>query len=316
MRDIYKPIATFAAEEHADTQTVTDSQFAFFTINVDNDNFIKEARLVAIDEDDSTVKELLLPENTSIHLPYGLKDFQLKSLYKIAQMEKASNPLPLIQQTLTGYFGVSTKNIFVLYNNPQGTPVYEWLTSPLTLFHFAFDADWTSKHITTNTSRLEMLSLARTIQKIPDAQKSAISILDNEIGSVINGIDNSNIITTDLNKLDSYIKKAFENKDLINEKANISIENATTTQGLAKMLSRIVTNMGGVVVDLQNSEDESTTTKIMVSDKKWLQSVTLQKIVKSLPNSQVETSSRSDLKSDISIILGKDYARFITGSSE
>ncbi len=319
MRDIYKPIATFAADEHTEALTSSeDTQFAFFSITVDENDYVHEARLVAIDQDDHTVKELVLPEDTNIHLPYGLKDFKLKSLYKIAQLEKPNNPLPLIKQTLTDYFGVSTKNLYVVMDGTESQPMYEWLTNPFTMFHLAFDPDWTQAHFTGNASRWDMLSLARTIQSIPDQQKTSITILDNDIGTVETDVDNSKNIVTDQNKLDSYIRKAFENKDLVDEKANISIQNATSTQGLARGVARIITNMGGIVIDLHNSEVEKETTVITVSDKKWLQSVTMQKIVKSLPNSKTEviTTSETISKSDITITLGKDYAVFITGSAE
>lgn len=315
MRDIYKPIATFAAEEHIDIQT-EDTQFAFFTITVDSEQYIHSARLTAIDEDDNTVKELSLPDSTNIHLPYGLKDFKLKSLYKIAQLEKPTNPLPLIKQTLTDYFGVSTKNIYVLFNTENNAPIYEWLASPMTMFHLAFDSNWTGQHLSGNTSRWDMLKLARTIQAIPEPNKTSISILDNDIGIVRTDVDKTQSIETDQNKLDAYIKKAFENKDIIDEKANISIENATATQGLARGVARILTNMGGMVIDLHNSELQNDTTKVVVSDKKWLQSVTLQKIIKSLPNAKIETENNSGAKADITVSLGKDYATFITGSTE
>ncbi len=315
MRDIYKPISTFAAEEHIDIQT-EDTQFAFFTITVDYEHYIRSARLTAIDEDDTTVKELSLPESTNIHLPYGLKDFKLKSLYKIAQLEKPANPLALIKQTLTDYFGVSTKNIYIRLNTENDTPVYEWLANPMILFHLAFDSNWSEQHLSGNTTRLEMLKLARTIQKIPEPNKTSISILDNDIGIVKTNVDKTQSIETDQNKLDTYIKKAFENKDVIDEKANISIENATTTQGLARGVARILTNMGGMVIDLHNSEIQSNTTKVIVSDKKWLQSITLQKIIKSLPSAKIETENSPGTKSDIIVSLGKDYATFITGSNE
>ncbi|MDQ3098416.1 MAG: LytR C-terminal domain-containing protein [bacterium] len=315
MRDIYKPIATFAAEEQTEVY-IEDTQFAFFTTNVDSNNFIGDARLIAVDKDDNTVKELVLPENTSIHLPYGLNNFKLKSLYKIALMEKPNNPLSLVKQTLTDYFGVSTKNIYVLFNNDSNTPVHQWLTNPITMFRLAFDADWTTKNLTGNTSRWDMLSLSRTIQAIPDESKTSISILENEIGVIKKDVDNTDTIITDQNKLDAYVKKAFENKDLVTEKANITIENATATQGLARSVSRIITNMGGVVIDLHNSETSISETKIIVSDKKWLQSVTLQKIVKSLPYSKIETVTTTESKSDITVVLGQDYATFITGSTK
>lgn len=315
MRDIYKPIATFAAEEQVDIET-EDTQFAFFSINIDSDKFIQNASLIAIDKEEHTIKQLTLPENTSIHLPYGLKDFKLKSLYKMAEMEQPNNPLSLIKQTLTDYFGVSTKNIYVLFNNSELQSFYEWISNPYNMFQLAFNADWTTNNVTGNTSRWEMLQLASTIKNIPDQNKSSISILENDIGTKETTIDNTESIITDQNRLDTYIKRAFENKNIIEEKANIIIANATSTQGLARSAARIITNMGGIVVDLQNSETESQETKIIISDNKWLHSVTLQKIVKSLPHSNITTITNSESKSDITIILGKDYATFITGESK
>jgi hypothetical protein len=220
-----------------------------------------------------------------------------------------------MDQTLMEYFGVATKNILITKRTEENQSFYDWLSMPQTMFSLAFNEEWTNKHITATQSRWELVSIAKDILSIQSQSRDSINLVEYGIGSEKKDIDGSTSVVTDQNKLDTYIKKTFESTVLSEEKANIVIQNSSEVSGLAAQTKRVLTNMGGIVVELKNGDQKQENTTIEINDKKWLESKTLQKILKVLPMAKVEEMHPGEDTGDITISIGKDYATIIYGTT-
>jgi hypothetical protein len=181
------------------------------------------------------------------------------------------------------------------------------------IFNLTFNEQWTNKNIITPESRWDLLTIVKKINSIPDQNRKSINILDNEIGYKEADIDQTQIIKTDFNKLDTYIKRTFQSSAMQEEKANITIENGTQITGLGSKVSRLITNMGGIVVSVGNSEKEYSKTEVVINDKKWIDSETVSRIKKAIPEVQISSNIKSDNRTDVLLILGNDYAEIVTG---
>jgi hypothetical protein len=315
-RNILQPISIFASDTISIGTNKEESQTLLFVVVLDENQYAKQAELIMINHKDSSIKQTVIPEDTMLHLPYGLNEFKLKSLYKIAQMENPQNTFNLIDQTLIEYFGVSTQKMIIVNNDHLGEATFtNWLQSPQTILKMAFDENWVKDTLQTNQSRFELIKLARSIQNIPDQNTTLLKAEDSGMLEEEKALDNSKIYITDQNKLDTYIKKSFQTDAILEEKADIVIENSTKTQGLASKVSRIVTNSGGVVIEVKNSQNVQEQSLITISDQKWLESATLQQIQTTLPSAKIVTSTETSSKADIVITLGSDYSEIITGQA-
>jgi hypothetical protein len=313
IRNITSPLTVSASDDKNDFEPIDDHQVTFFNLELSPKNLIKKASITLIDTDENIIRELSLPEETIVHLPYGLKEFKIQGLYKMAELENSSNIFSVIDQTLIDYFGVSTRNVYITRSNDITDPYYSTLTNPMYIFNLTFNEQWTNKNIITPESRWDLLNIVKKINTIPDQNRKSINILDNEIGYKEADIDQTQIIKTDFNKLDTYIKRTFQSSAMQEEKANISIENGTQITGLGSKVSRLITNMGGVVVSVGNSEKEYPKTEVIINDKKWIDSETVSRIKKAIPEVQISPNINSDNRTDVLLILGNDYAEMVTG---
>jgi hypothetical protein len=112
------------------------------------------------------------------------------------------------------------------------------------------------------------------------------------------------------------IKKSFQNINLMEEKANIRIENGTATSGLGSKFARIVTNMGAIVITVDNSEQPTEQTEIILNSKRWENSVTLQELKSALNNTKISTKVTDHSTADIVVVVGSNYAQITQGSSQ
>lgn len=313
-RHILEPISSFASEFPTQEATISQDQIKFYTLTLDQNDFVTNASLTIIDTHEKTLKTISLPENALMHLPYGLDEFKLGSLYKIAALENSKELRKLVTQTLVEYFGVPSHTIYIIKNQSESNiPFVDWIVNPATLFHLAFDNNWVKDNVITESSSWDLLRLANTIRTIPKEFTDKIDLIEYDIAKIEKRKDGSEAAITDQNKLDAYIKKSFQNIDLIEEKANIQIENGTTISGLGSNYSRIVTNMGGIVIGVKNSEQASEATKIIVSDKRWESSVTVQELKNTLDKPEIMLDSSYNPTADISVILGDTYAKMSLG---
>lgn len=313
-RHILEPISTYASEEAPELIEANNDQIKFYTLVLDEDDFVKQANLNIIDTHEQSFKIITLPEDTLLHLPYGLNEFKLASLYKVAQLEKNKDIRSLLNQTLIEYFGVSAQRMYIVKTNSESHSFHTWIADPFNIFRLAFDQEWVKENIKTSQSAWDLINLAKTINTIPSEFTSEINIVDYEIGKKESSKDGSEVVVTDKNKLDEYIKKSFQNINILDEKANIRIENSTQTPGLGSKFSRVLTNMGAVIIDISNSSATSQKTKVILSEKSWEQSSTLQELKSTLVDYEIVTEASNAGTADITIVLGDSYAQMTNGT--
>jgi LytR cell envelope-related transcriptional attenuator len=313
-RHILEPISTYASEDALKIVEVNTDQIKFYTLILDENDFVKQANLNIIDTHEQSFKTITIPEDTLLHLPYGLNEFKLASLYKVAQLEKNKDIRSLLNQTLIEYFGVSAQKMYIVKTNSDATSFHKWITDPINIFRLAFDQNWVKENIKTSQTAWDLLNLAKTINGIPAEFTSDVNIVDYEIGSKDSSKDGSEVVVTDKNKLDEYIKKSFQNINILDEKANITVKNSTQTPGLGSKFSRVLTNMGAVVIDISNSTATSQKTKVILSEESWEQSSTMQELKSTLVDYEVITESTGTGTADITIVLGESYAQMINGA--
>jgi len=99
----------------------------------------------------------------------------------------------------------------------------------------------------------------------------------------------------------NVMQSLFSDPSIVSEKVSIEIINGTKTYGLGNRLANLITNIGGNVVLVSNSDNPESLSKILYSGDK---NYTIERISKSLGIKEIKTDRRSI--SDVTIIIGED----------
>lgn len=102
-------------------------------------------------------------------------------------------------------------------------------------------------------------------------------------------------------KIDKIVEKIFKDDEIEKENQTIEIINTTSVTGLGNRLGRLVTNMGGNVVQVSTENDSQEKSTIMYNGKK---SYTVEKLSKVLGFKTIEMNEQA--LADIRIVVGED----------
>lgn len=98
------------------------------------------------------------------------------------------------------------------------------------------------------------------------------------------------------------------NQKIIEEGLSLAILNASGVEGEAKIVSKIVANLGGEVRMVANLQEQPKS-EIVVGEEKWQNSVTVQKISQALKIDQIRVGQVTDGRAGVAIIIAKDYTQ-------
>lgn len=156
--------------------------------------------------------------------------------------------------------------------------------------------------IETNNLSMAVLKLFPQINILDSIKLSFFSnsVQESSISENSFDIENEKVVDSSLQKI---IQGEFQDPAIISEKQSIEVVNGAGVYGLGTRLSLFLTNIGGNVILLSNSDNPENLSSILYSGKK---SYTVERIAKALGIKTVKNDKRSI--SDITIIIGRDMA--------
>lgn len=222
---------------------------------------------------------LNIPDNTYLEAIHGYGQYKIESLYLLGKLEKRSGEL------LAG----SVREFL-------GAPVDGWVKGDLT------------KLLKASETNLNILDRLRVWWKIKTARVNFIQVINlQETGVFTKNVlpDKSEGLTVNQEKLDYQLAGIFKDHKISAEHLMIEVLNGSGKPEMANRAARLITNLGGTVISLGNSEKESGECQTRASPE-VLKSFTGQRL-KKIFNCR-EVSSRSpDSRADLQLIVGLDY---------
>ena len=269
----------------------------------------EEISVMSYNPDQKTVKIIKIPDNTYINVSSGFGSWPLRSVFDLGQVEKPPRGSQLLVQSVSIYFGIPMDGFLELKNKNE-VDLVEFLQEP----GFIFSAN---SKIRTDLTPLEIIRLTWGLRgvrfdKIKTYDLAELNLLKSLILS-----DGTTVLSADSNNIDTFAQNFIEDK-ISSERFTVAVLNATDSPGLAQKAARLITNMGGNVIQQTNFRTNTKASQIIVDlgDKEVLGSYTYrrlgnifglgcQKAPKCDKINSVETRAR------INIILGEDfYQRF------
>ncbi len=168
-----------------------------------------------------------------------------------------------------------------------------------------------------NLSPVQTLKVLWLLSQIRNDKIINLNLADSEITESKLLPDSSRVLGVDSTKMDYFVRNKMADEGILDEGFSIAIFNATNYSGLAQEVARLVTNMGGNVILVTNTEQTLENTKIIWQDENQVQtksdSLTFLRLGGVFaPNCLINVCSSDDIKIKnsralINIVLGSDY---------
>jgi len=254
-----------------------------------------EVVLISFAPEEPSLALLPLPKGLQIDVIYGYGKYRVEAVSSLGELEKKDNLLPA---SLQENFGV---------------PVEGWMISSS---KFKVKSSKLKEEILdelkrqmwgrgkTNLNRWDLLRLWWGIRKL---RPGDIGVLDLEKSNMILTValpDKTTVFGVDFDQLDLKIQKFFGDSLLKKENLSIEVLNGTSHRGLAERAARLLTNIGGRVVWVGNSELQIANCRLQI-EKNKKRAYTVKKISK-IFNCQLE-EKKEEGRAEITLTLGEDY---------
>ncbi len=251
---------------------------------------------------------VFLPDNLYVNVPQGYGDYQLSSVFALGQLEKKSefSGADLLARTVSsflaipidGYMEVETKEV----NLKNKDAVLAVLKSDLgrgNLIKYVLSGNPNSFKST--FSPLSLWGFSEQINTIGRDQVGVYDLKDSNALKKETLADNTTVMKADLGQVDQFLSGTFFDDRVANERLKVEVWNGTEKEGFGSEIGRIVTNLGGNLVNVGNN-DGSRMEKTLIFGG---QSYTIQRLAKYLAIPIKEDLSLNP-RSDITIALTED----------
>ncbi len=278
---------------------LSEDFFAFSYVQVDNilsaDAEPTNINYVFVDRPGRKVIRYTIPTDLQIDVPGNLGVEKYGSLFRIATLQEKNN-ISLTNLTLFKTFGYAVPRY--IYVDTAVVPAIDqafWQGSVVdSLWHMQLYSK--DNLLQTNFSIPELYSLLTFISGLPEDR-----IIQKEF--IQNYIDQPSLVDEDI--LDTTFRSqiSVENK-------SIAVLNGTPVSGTASFVSRVVQNMGGRVIAVENAKNTYETSTIIASD---LQSSTVANLSQTFGINKIITPQEAGYideysidRADVTVILGFD----------
>lgn len=290
--------------------------FAFFFLNpflsgfqsFDRFNVViagKDFTVLSISTSEKTATVIDIPASTLVSFPAFSTRYRIGALPQLDSVERKNGRLVL--NGITMFLGLPVEKWFIIkdekisFKSPEDVKSFfsyrnlkknsERLLSPTQLGNLSF---------------LENVQLSLFIESLRPNMIEIFSLSESSFLRDVIFADGSVAKEVDSNSLDYFLKESFIEKHFLSEQLMIEVRNATGIAGQAIIVQRLLTNMGGDVINVTKMDDLHEGTIICVKSSVFLKSYTVRRVA-NIFLSKVSLCSEEDNRADITIMLGRDY---------
>lgn len=206
-----------------------------------------------------------------IQLVRGYGEYQLKTIYKLGELDKRG--IDLLKESIQHFFSIPISGAIVF---PKSNDLEKILFES---FLGKTKTDFTL---------FDLMNLWVGFKRIPRANIQQLTLKNLETANI-----------------DKIMEKYLFDEKISKENISIGVFNSTNFSGLAADAARIISNLGGRVVCLENSQFHTPYT-LLKTEKKFFKSHTL-KILKRIFQANLEEKKDGNERADVEIFLGEDY---------
>lgn len=242
---------------------------------------VNSSKIILVSLTDRQVILLDLSKEEKIRFSRGYGDYPLSSAYKLGDLDGRGEQL--LSESVENFLGLPIEGVIYVEDN--------------------LDCE-----LLVNQSRkcLEALILKTLRRK----EKSSLSFFDLvHLWVRVRSVSKFNFKTYHLAELNAkaredFISKNFQDEKMVKENLSVAVFNSTEFPGLGNQASRLITNLGGRVVNVGNSPLQEETT--IIANNRAVDSYTLTRLRKLFSVIWEEGGIEAG-RADIGVFLGLDY---------
>lgn len=259
---------------------------------------------------DNSLTVIKIPDNSLMEVPKGYGSWPARSIFELGQSETLPIGDKLVKSSLESLLGTPIDGFLTLENKNSEKSldalVEDIHKNPFSILSFF----WSVK---SDLTGIELLNLA---QRVAGTRGDKVTIVDLEDSSITKSellADSTRVLGVDKVELDLYIRKNLKEAIMSNFDGSIAVYNATSHPGLASEVARIITNMGGTVITVSNTESNIEKTLVIYSNEEAESEEVLVRLKQIFsPECLRRKCSSNDQKiltsrASINIVLGEDY---------
>lgn len=257
---------------------------------------------------------LLIPDDTFVEVIRDFGFYRIKSIYNLGELYESNEVTKYNLGQLEGrggelllgstqeFLGVPLDGYALMENlklkvGQDGETVKKLLLSQIWLL-------LKSGH-KTNLTAWDLIVFWWQLKKIRPSKITLVDLGQLDVCSETTLADGSRAVKADLERLNQVVSQLFEDEKIGVEDLAISVLNGTGRPGLAKRGARLISNLGGQVVEIGDWQPAVSNCQLRGA-KPQVKSYTAQKL-KSIFNCQWSTEDLAGHRADLVVILGEDY---------
>lgn len=273
-------------------------------------NLVLKGKDIALLSFNPKMEELTLinlPDNLLIEVPRGFGRWQIRSIYDLGESNKKGEGVLLLEQSVSSLFGLPIDGTIDFYKEgDKDIPVLvESFRKDINIFNIL-------GRTRTNLTLFDLIKLKTSLSSVRFDKVKIVNLHDLFLLDKEKLADGTEVFSAELAKLDSAAAN-LSDPYFKDEYKGVAIFNATEKPMLATSVARVVTNMGGNVISVANSESKVSRTYLYGDTK----SKTYQRLMqifdkgcskdKKCDKIPTENLGSSTSRADIVIVLGDDF---------
>ena len=215
---------------------------------------------------------LIIPDNTMVKVGFGFGEYRLNKIYELGKLANQADKV--LTRTVQELLGIGIKGWQV-----GGKSNLSW---------------WDKIRL-------------RWLEALTVNQTETIELKNNAAWQSEHLSDGSLVYRVNQVWLDELVHREIFDQEVSQEGLTVAVLNASGVDGVANNISRLISNLGielRLVGNLAN-QDQS---EVVINQKNLQETKTLKKIINSLGIDRVRVGDILEQRSDIVVIIGRDYA--------
>lgn len=257
---------------------------------------------------------LHIAEQTYLELPKGFGSWPVGSVYRLGE-EDSKTGASLLKMSLSKLIGLPIDAVVLFNSQDYKTPeelIASFKKNPLAPF---FD----TKNIKSDLTTLEAVKLFKQLSSIREDKLISLNLEHSSITESKLLPDSTRVLGVDTIRLDLFVRESMSDENILAEGVPVAVFNGTGYPGLTFEVVRSITNMGGNVIMVNNTEGKFKESTVNFSKEYLSENPEITETATSLRLKQLVAPhclrlkcSNNDVnvvrsRAAINIVLGEDY---------
>jgi len=265
----------------------------------------KDFTVISISTLEKTATVIEIPASTLVSFPAFSTRYRIGALPQLDNAERKDGRLILNGTTM--FLGLPVDRWFIIEDKKVSFKSAEDIKRFFSYRNLKQNSQSILLHTRLgNLSFFENIQLSQFIESLRPDKIEFFSLSESSILRDVIFADGSVAKEVDPDALDYFLKGSFIEKHFLSEQLMIEVRNATNVSGQAVIVQRLLTNMGGDVINVTKTDDLNEKTMICVKSSDLLKSYTVLRIA-NIFLSKASLCLEEENRADLTITLGRDY---------